>query len=56
MLVISNHHIGSEVHFHDVFHGFLLVRGTEITSLESKMIHKLAEMRGEVFYEVFLYL
>ena len=46
----------SVIHFHDTLHGLRMGREIRNTSLESKLLQKLAAMREEVIYGIFLYL
>ena len=40
--------------YHDFLHGFLAGRGTGNSTLEAKLIQKLAALREEVLYVIFL--
>ena len=52
--VILNHRFTSSITFHDVLNGFRAGRGMGTSTLEDKIIQKLAAMREEVLYVIFL--
>ena len=52
--VILNRRLTSSITFHDVLHGFRAGRSTRTATLEAKLLHQLAAMRGEVLYVIFL--
>ena len=54
MAVILNRRLTSSITFHDVLHGFRAGRGTGTATLEAKLLQKLAAMREEVLYVIFL--
>ena len=54
MVAILNHRFTSSITYHDVLHGFRAGRGTGTATLESKLLQKLAAMRDEVLYAIFL--
>ena len=51
-----NHHLTTNIAFHDIFHVFQACRDTETASLEAKLIQQLTTVRGEVLYVIFLVL
>ena len=54
--VILNFHLGMAVNLHEFLHGLRTGRVTGTTSLGDKILQKLATMREEVLYQIFLYL
>ena len=52
--VILNRRFTSSITFHDVLHRFRAGRGTGTATLEAKLLQKLAAMREEVLYVIFL--
>ena len=42
------------IKFHDVLHRFRAWRGTEMDTLESKILHNIVGMQKEVMYEIFV--
>ena len=52
--VILNRRFTSSITFHDVLHGSRAGRGTGTATLEAKLLQKLAAMREEVLYVIFL--
>ena len=54
VLGMINCRIGAVVQFHNVFHGFHTGWWVGTAYLESKLLHKLIEMREEVLHEFFL--
>ena len=53
---ILNHHLTSEIYFYNILHGFCTGRGTGTSSLEVKLLQKLAVMREEIIYGILLYI
>ena len=54
LAVILNHRITASITFHDFLHGFWAVCGTGTATLEAKLLQKLAALREEVLYVIFL--
>ena len=52
--VILHSRLKTAITFHDALHGFQEGRGTGTATLEAKMLQKLAAMREEVLYVIFL--
>ena len=52
--VILTRRLTSSITFHNVLHGFRAGRGTGTATLETKLLQKLAAMREEVLYVIFL--
>ena len=52
--VILNRRLTSSITFHDVLHGFRAGRGKGTATLEAKLLQKLAAIREEVLYVIFL--
>ena len=50
LLGVINWRIGAVVHFHNVLHGFRVVRVMGTASLKAKMFHHLTAMKEEVVY------
>ena len=53
---VINRQIGVVVQFHNVLHGFQAGQETGTTSLESKLLQQLTEMKEEVLYGIFFVL
>ena len=51
---ILNHHIKASITFHNFLHRLQAGRGTGTATLEAKLIQKLADLREEVLYMIFL--
>ena len=51
---ILNHHLATYIAFHDILHGFQAGRCTRTTSIKSKLLHQLMNMREEVLSVIFL--
>ena len=51
---ILNRRLTASITFHDFLHGFLAGRGTGTVTLDAKMLQKLATLREEVLYMIFL--
>ena len=54
VLGILNRSLTLAIFYHDTLHGLLSRQGTGTASLNAKLPHNLATMRGEVLYEIFL--
>ena len=54
MTVILHRRLTTGIQLHDFLHGFREGRGTGTATLEAKLLHQLAAMRGEVLYVIFL--
>ena len=54
MLGFINHHIGVDITYHGVIHGFWSGRIMGTASIEANMIQHITSMRDEVLYEIFL--
>ena len=52
--VILHRRLTTAITFHDALHGFWKGRGTGTATLEAKLLQKLAGMRKEVLYVIFL--
>ena len=52
--VILNCRFTSSITYHDALHGFWAGRGTGTATLKAKLLQKLAAMREEVLYVIFL--
>ena len=52
--VIINCQITASITFHIVLHGFWAGRRTGIATLEAKLLQKLADVRDEVLYTIFI--
>ena len=50
---LLNHRFPSEIHFHDVLHGFWVCRKMVTAALEAKLLQQLTTMREAVLYEIF---
>ena len=48
--------LSAAIPFHDTLHRFWERRGTETAALEAKLLQHITAMRGEILFEVFLYL
>ena len=51
---ILNRRLAASITFHDFLHGFWSGQGTGTATLEAKLLHKLAFLREEVMYVIFL--
>ena len=51
---ILNFRLTSSITFHDSLHGFRASRGTGTATLEANLLQKLAALREEVLYVIFL--
>ena len=51
---VLNPFIGEAIKYHDILHGFWVIRGTGTTSLKAKLLQKLTAARKEVLYKVLL--
>ena len=51
---ILHRRITTAITYHDALHGFRAGRGTGTATLEAKLLQKLAAMREEVLYVIFL--
>ena len=51
---ILNRRLTAYITYHDFLHVFRAGRGTGTTTLKAKLIHKLAAVREEVLYVIFL--
>ena len=51
---ILNRRLTASITFHDFLHGFRVGRGTGTATFEAKLIQKLAALREEVLYVIFL--
>ena len=51
---ILNRWITASITFHDLLHGFRAGRGTVTVTLKAKMLHRLAALREEFLYMIFL--
>ena len=54
MAAILNRRFTASVTYHDFLHGFRAGRGTSTATLEAKLLRKLAALREEVMYMIFL--
>ena len=53
---IINRHFISSITYHDFLHGFWAGRGTGTSTLKAKLLQKIAALREEVLYVIFLVL
>ena len=53
-IISLNRRLTSSITFHDVLHGFRAGHGTGTPTLEAKLLQKIAAMRKEVLYVIFL--
>ena len=51
---ILHRRLTTDITYHDFLHGFRAGRGTGTATLEAKLLQKIAAMRGEVLYVIFL--
>ena len=51
---ILNRRLTASITYHNFLHGFRAGRGTDTATLEAKLIQKLAALREEVLYVLFL--
>ena len=51
---ILNHRFTASITYHNFLHGFRADRGTGTSTLEAKLLQKLASLREEVLYVIFL--
>ena len=51
---ILNRRFTSEIHFHDIIHGFREGRGTGATALEYKILQQITAMKEAVLYDILL--
>ena len=51
---ILNRRLTASITFHDFLHGFRAVCGTGTATLKAKLLQKLAALREEVLYVIFL--
>ena len=49
---ILNYQLTAAIHLHDTLHELCTKRGTETTSLETKLLHQLMDIREEVLYDI----
>ena len=51
---ILNYPLTASINYHDFLHGFRVGRGTGTATLKAKLLHRLAPLREEVLYVIYL--